>query len=161
MAASLLDRGRERGYQHRLTMFRSGAHNRGVLLPTRAAVPLPTRFHRPARVLLNEAGFPAELGSMPQPVRELWYVGRLPRPGERRLAIVGARGASLAGCRLAREAASTSAHNGLTIVSGGALGIDAAAHRGALDAESATFAVFGCWVDVVYPDHHDALFADI
>jgi DNA processing protein len=161
MAASLLDRGREGGYQHRLTMYRSGAHNRGVLLPTRAAVPLPTRFHRPARVLLNEAGFPAELGSMPQPVSELWYVGRLPRPGERGLAIVGARAASIAMCRLARELAASAVRHGHAVVSGGALGIDAAAHRGALDAGGVTFAVLGCGVDVVYPDRHAALFADV
>ena len=113
------------------------------------------------RVLLNEAGFPAELGSMPQPVQALWYVGRLPAPGERGLAIVGARAASLAGCRLARDLAAAAGRNGFTIVSGGALGIDAAAHRGALDAGVPTFAVLGCGVDVIYPDRHAALFADV
>jgi DNA processing protein len=98
---------------------------------------------------------------MPHPVKALWYVGRLPQPGDRGLAIVGARGASLAGCRLARDLASSSARQGFAIVSGGALGIDAAAHGGALDADGVTFAVLGCGVDVVYPERHAALYADV
>jgi DNA processing protein len=98
---------------------------------------------------------------MPQPVKALWYRGRLPRPGERRLAIVGARGASIPGCRLAREMAARSARQGFSIVSGGALGIDAAAHRGALDAGGTTFAVLGCGADVIYPDRHAALYEEV
>ena len=115
----------------------------------------------PTRILLNEGGFPAELGSMPQPVQALWYIGRLPAAGDRSLAVVGARAASMAKCRLARDLAASASLRGFAIVSGGALGIDAAAHRGALDAGGATFAVLGCGVDVVYPDRHTALFADV
>ncbi len=98
---------------------------------------------------------------MPRPVKALWYLGRLPQPGDRGLAMVGARAASMAGCGLARKLAAASARQGFAIVSGGALGIDAAAHRGALDAAGVTFAVLGCGVDVVYPDRHAALYADI
>jgi DNA processing protein len=98
---------------------------------------------------------------MPQPVKALWVLGRLPQPAERRLAMVGARSASMVRCRLARDMAARSARQGFAIVSGGALGIDAAAHRGALDAGGATFAVLGCGVDVIYPDRHATLYADV
>src|SRR5262245_17707830 len=141
-------------------MLRSGVHNRGFWRPTRAPVPLSPP-DTPTRVLLNEEGFPAELGSMPQPVKALWVVGRLPGSGDRGLAGVGARAATVAACRLAREPAAASARRGFAIISGGALGVDAAAHRGALDAGGATFAVLGCGVDVVYPDCHAALYADV
>ena len=114
-----------------------------------------------SRILANEPGFPAPLGAMSRPARVLWYRGRLPEPGQPMLAIVGARAATLAGCRRARELAAAAARRGYGIVSGGALGIDAAAHRGTLDVGGATFAVLGCGVDVVYPDRHAELFGEI
>jgi DNA processing protein len=157
----LLDRGQQQGYQQRLTMLGSRVHNYSFCLPTRASLPLLPPEKVATRLLLNEEGFPAELASMPQPVKALWYLGRLPGRRDRALAIVGARAATMPGCRAARELAASSARRGFAIISGGALGIDAAAHRGALDAGGATFAVLGCGVDVVYPDRHAALFADV
>jgi DNA processing protein len=105
--------------------------------------------------------FPAALRQLSRPPTSLWTTGRLPRSDERLLAIVGARAASLAGCALAERLAAAAVRAGYGVVSGGALGIDAAAHRGALAAGGVTFAVLGCGVDVVYPDRHGPLFADV
>jgi DNA processing protein len=113
------------------------------------------------RILCTEDEFPQALTAIPRPVRVLWLRGRLPTAAEPGIAIVGARAASLRGCRLAEELARAAVRRGFAMVSGGALGIDAAAHRGALEAGGATFAVLGCGVDVVYPDRHAALFAAI
>jgi DNA processing protein len=107
------------------------------------------------------ADFPDALRRIARPVPALWYRGQLPDPTAPALAIVGARAASRAGCRRTQALAHAAARRGYVIVSGGALGIDAAAHQGALAAGASTFAVLGCGVDVVYPDRHTTLFAEI
>jgi DNA processing protein len=86
----------------------------------------------------------------------------LPRPDETLIAIVGARAASRASTAVVAGLACDLGRDGFGIVSGGALGIDAAAHEGALAATgAATFAVLGCGIDVVYPDRHGPLFRQI
>jgi DNA processing protein len=80
---------------------------------------------------------------------------------DRVVALVGSRAASARGTELAFALAREMAAAGALIVSGGALGIDAAAHRGALVAGGATAVVLGSGIDVVYPPQHDQLFADI
>jgi DNA processing protein len=102
--------------------------------------------------------FPSQLRGLAKVPSELWFRGRLPMPSERGVAIVGSRGASAAGCARTSAIAATLARAGLFVVSGGALGIDAAAHRGALDAGGVTFAVLGCGVDVGYPERNQRLF---
>jgi DNA processing protein len=114
---------------------------------------------RPWIVTPDEARFPAVLRAVKPAAKPLWVRGQLPAAGEPAVAIVGARAASLAACRLTAELASVAARAGFAVVSGGALGIDAAAHTGALDAGGRSYAVLGCGVDVVYPDRHAALFA--
>lgn len=77
------------------------------------------------------------------------------------VAIVGSRAAYSDALRQARAWAQALARKGYTIVSGGALGIDAAAHRGCIDGGGATVAVFGCGIDVCYPERHSDLFEEI
>ncbi len=79
----------------------------------------------------------------------------------RSVAVVGARAATAYGLHVASQLGSDLALAGWTVVSGGAFGIDAAAHTGALAARGITIAVLACGVDVAYPPRHDALFARI
>lgn len=75
----------------------------------------------------------------------------------RSVSIVGARSATSYGESLARTTAATLADRGWLVVSGGAFGIDAAAHRGALDAGGASACVLAGGVDMAYPRSHEAL----
>jgi DNA processing protein len=76
----------------------------------------------------------------------------------RSVAIVGSRAATAYGSYVAAEFAASVAARGLAVVSGGAFGIDAAAHRGALGADGVTVAVLACGVDMAYPTAHAELF---
>ena len=87
--------------------------------------------------------------------------GRWPPPDGPRVAIVGSRRPSPYGEAVAEQLALELARTGVVIVSGLALGIDAAAHRGALNAGGVTVAVMGTGVDVVYPAAHSKLAEDI
>jgi DNA processing protein len=77
------------------------------------------------------------------------------------VAVVGARAATAYGVQVAGELATGLAGRGVTVVSGGAYGIDAAAHRGALSGPGPTVAVLACGVDVVYPRGNAALLARV
>ena len=78
-----------------------------------------------------------------------------------RVAIVGTRNATPAGLSDTRKIAQVISSAGGTIVSGMALGVDGAAHRGALDVSGKTIAVLGCGVDVVYPHAHKKMYKEI
>jgi DNA processing protein len=75
--------------------------------------------------------------------------------------VVGTRKCSPYGARMAREIASRLARSGVGVVSGGALGIDGAAHAGALEVGGTTVAVLGTGVDRCYPPEHEKLFCQI
>jgi len=77
------------------------------------------------------------------------------------VAIVGTRGAFREGIELAGELAAGLVRAGLTVVSGGAIGVDAAAHRGALSAGGSTLAVLGSGLDQLFPARNRALFHEI
>ena len=105
--------------------------------------------------------FPERLRGVKPLAKGLWVEGRLPGGTEPLVAVVGARSASRAGCRAVSRLAGELAAAGHGVVSGGALGVDAAAHEGALAAGGVTFAVLGCGIDIIYPDRHGRLYGAI
>jgi len=110
-----------------------------------------------AVVTLADAAYPRLLLEIADPPPLLYTVGRpelLARPS---LAIVGSRNATAQGMRNAQQFAQAFSAAGLTIVSGLAMGIDAAAHAGGLAEEGSTIAVLGTGVDLTYPRHNAAL----
>lgn len=112
-------------------------------------------------VTLADENYPRPLLETPDPPPLLYLKGRaalLQRPS---LAIVGSRNATAQGEANAHGFARALSEAGLTIVSGLALGIDAAAHRGALAGPGSTIAVVGTGIDVVYPRSNAALAAEI
>ncbi len=114
-----------------------------------------------ALVTLADPDYPPPLLELADPPLVLFARGRralLRRPA---IAIVGSRSATRQGEDNASAFAAHLARAGLTIVSGMARGIDAAAHRGALDTDAGTVAVLGTGIDVVYPPSNCALAQDI
>ncbi|VXC61686.1 DNA protecting protein DprA [Burkholderia sp. 8Y] len=110
---------------------------------------------------LADAEYPQALLTMPDPPPVLYVKGRLDVLQSRAVAIVGSRNATPQGAEDARRFARALSDAGLAVVSGLALGIDAAAHRGALDGGAGTIAVIGTGADLVYPAQNHTLAHEI
>jgi DNA processing protein len=113
----------------------------------------------PRNVLtLGDARYPAGVLQLSDPPLMLYSIGQVPATWPDAIAIVGSRNPTAQGLTNAREFGASFARAGLTVVSGMALGIDGAAHEGALDAAAAgmlaTVAVIGTGIDRVYPSRH-------
>ena len=110
---------------------------------------------------LADAEYPQSLLNMPDPPTLLYVRGRLDllnRPG---IAVVGSRSPTPQGILNAEQFSASLAEAGLVIVSGLALGIDAAAHRGALAVNGGTVALVGTGIDRIYPARNKELALDI
>jgi DNA processing protein len=108
-----------------------------------------------------DAEYPAFLREIPESPAILFFRGDPDRVAERGLAIVGSRRSSARGAAFTRAFAGDAARAGIPVVSGAALGIDTAAHRGALDAGGKTLAVLGTGLDVPYPERNASLIDEI
>lgn len=108
-------------------------------------------------VTLADAEYPQALLQIPDPPPLLYVKGRLDLLNHPAMAVVGSRNATPQGKMNAELFSRNLSDSGLCIVSGMALGIDAAAHRGGLDGASSSIAVVGTGLDIVYPSRNHAL----
>ena len=111
-------------------------------------------------IVTRTPAYPERLWEIHDPPIVLWSKGAASMH-TRSVAIVGSRRSTPAGLIVARELGRDLALVGWTVVSGMALGVDGAAHEGALDAGGETIAVLGCGADIVYPRAHESLAARI
>jgi DNA processing protein len=108
-------------------------------------------------VTLGDAGYPPQLLQIPDPPALLYVKGRVELLAGASIAVVGSRNATAQGAANAEAFAQALSEAGLTIMSGLALGIDAAAHRGGLAGAASSVAVLGTGADIVYPARNRAL----
>ena len=111
----------------------------------------------PVVIRLADEGYPSLLREIRDPPPELMVLGGL-EPGDvRAVAVVGSRHPSVYGLMTAERLGGELAAAGVTVVSGLAIGIDGAAHRGALAAGGRTIAVLGSGIDRLFPAQHREL----
>ncbi|MGI8619414.1 MAG: DNA-processing protein DprA [Gemmatimonadaceae bacterium] len=109
----------------------------------------------------GSADYPAELLDLPNPPDPLFVLGARMALDAPRVAIVGTRDCTGYGDRTARKLAGAIARAGGCVISGMARGVDACAHRAALEVGGKTVAVLGTGVDVPYPRGHSRLHGQI
>lgn len=108
-----------------------------------------------------EPEYPRLLKEIDNPPLVLYYVGKLPDPNMKLMAIVGTRKMTSYGESIATELGAFLAENGVGVVSGLARGIDGAAQTAVVESCGKTYAVLGCGVDHIYPPEHRNLAKEI
>lgn len=109
----------------------------------------------------DDTEYPASLREIYDPPIVLYVKGRLAAGDKNAVALVGSRQTTYYGIETARKLAYQLAYTGVTVVSGGARGIDTAAHQGALSAKGRTVAVLGTGINIVFPAENRELFERI
>lgn len=110
--------------------------------------------------LLDE-DYPQSLSEIYDPPPFLFIKGSMAPSDKNSIALVGSRNASEYGRMTASKLAGELASNGITIVSGMAVGVDSSSHRGAIQAGGRTFAVLGSGIDIIYPRENKRLYQEI
>lgn len=112
-------------------------------------------------IIRDDPEWPSQLDELPAPPVALWARGNASLLTTRSVALVGARAATGYGEHVSMELASGLVDRGITVISGGAYGIDGMSHRAALSAKGNTIAVLAGGLDRYYPSGHEALLTRI
>jgi DNA processing protein len=112
-------------------------------------------------VIQSDADYPAALREIYDPPIVLYVKGSLTSADKNSVAMVGSRQTTHYGIETARKFGYQLAYTGVTVISGGARGIDTAAHQGALSAKGRTIAVLGTAINIVFPPENAELFERI
>ncbi|TAL05253.1 MAG: DNA-protecting protein DprA [Verrucomicrobia bacterium] len=112
-------------------------------------------------IIQSDAEYPALLREIYDPPIVLYVKGALTSADKNAVAMVGSRQTTHYGIETARKLAYQLAYVGVTVVSGGARGIDTAAHQGAMSAKGRTICVLGTGINIVFPPENQELFERI
>ena len=112
-------------------------------------------------VIQSDEAYPASLREIYDPPMVLYVKGTLTAKDKNAVAMVGSRQTTNYGVETARKLAYQLAYVGVTVVSGGARGIDTAAHQGAMAAKGRTICVLGTGINIVFPPENKELFERI
>ena len=139
---------------------------RQQLIDGRSRAPLAQELelieqHQCHIVTINDDAYPALLKQIDDPPVLLYIIGDFPLPDTLSIAIVGSRSPTKYGKTISQQLSHQLAERGVTVVSGFARGIDTCVHRGALEADGRTVAVFGCGLSIMYPETNRALATEI
>ena len=109
-------------------------------------------------LISSDENYPASLREIYDPPLVLYVKGELTAKDKNAVAMVGSRQTTHYGIETARKLAYQLAYTGVTVVSGGARGIDTAAHQGALSAKGRTIAVLGTGINLIFPPENNELY---
>lgn len=109
-------------------------------------------------VTVREESYPGKLAAVSDAPYALYYVGKLPDPAKKSIAVVGARNCSEYGRKMAGEFGSVLGQADVQVISGMARGIDGIGQKAAIDAGGYSMGVLGCGVDVCYPAENRELY---
>ncbi len=151
----------------RVSGLRRDAFNTLVMLDHKAIAEKAKDEVRKARengsyiITLDDNEYPSMLRMIHQPPLVLYVKGSIEVLHSPSLGVVGSRAATSYGKGVAGQMAYNLVRQGITVVSGLALGVDAEAHRGAINGGGKTIGVLGCGLDIVYPQGNKKLFEKI